>query len=72
MPDTASTAVPVPPADAAPEAPAAASDPADALPRALEAVRRTRATDGDTPEIAADDEGATSLAEELAVGAQTP
>ena len=37
-----------------------------------EAVNRTRVADDDTPDIAADDEDATSLAEEIGAGSQTP
>ena len=72
MPDQASTPNPVPPVDAAPDAPSATGpDSTDSLARAFEAVRKTR-TDGDTPEIAADDAGATSLAEEMGAGSQKP
>lgn len=73
MPDQASTPNPVPPTDAAPDAPSATGpDSTDTLARAFEAVRKTRATDDDMPDIAADDEGATSLAEEMGAGSQKP
>ena len=73
MPDPASTPNPLPPTDAAPDAPGAVgADPSDSLARAFEATRRARSLDDDAPDIAADDEGATSLAEELATGSQKP
>ena len=73
MPDQASTPNPLPPMDAAPDAPSATgADSTDTLARAFEAVRKTRATDDDTPEIAAADAGATSLAEEMGAGSQKP
>ena len=72
MPDQASTPDPPPPTDAAPAVPGAAGeDSADDLARALEAVREARPADDDTPDIAADDEGATRLAEEMGTGSQT-
>ena len=73
MPDPASTPTPLPPTDAAPDAPSATGpDSSDSLARAFEAVNGTRVADDDTPDIAADDEGATSLAEEIGAGSQTP
>ena len=72
MPDQASTPNPLPPTDAAPDTPTATGgESSDSLARAFEAVR-TRPTDDDMPDIAADDEGATSLAEEMGAGSQKP
>ena len=72
MPDQASTPNPLPPTDAAPETPGAAGADSDSLVRAFGAVNRARAGDDDTPEIAADDEGATRLAEEIGAVSQAP
>lgn len=73
MPDEASTPNPKPPTDAADAAasPAGANS-SDPLVRAFEAVRDTGPRDNDHNEIAADDAGATSLAEELGAGGQKP
>ena len=72
MPDHVSTP-PVPSTDAVADAPSpTGEDSADSLARAFEAVRKTRVADDDTPEIAADDAGATSLAEEMGAGSQKP
>ncbi len=73
MPDQASTPNPLPPTDAATDTPSpTGTDSADTLARAFEATRNTRANDADTPDIAADDAGATSLAEEIGAGSQKP
>ena len=73
MPDQASTPNPVPPTDAAPDAPSMSGpNSTDTLVRAFEAVRDSKAEHGDEPEIAADDAGATSLAEELGAPSQKP
>ena len=71
MPDQAST--PAPPKDAADAAPSPTGpNSSDDLVRAFEAVRDTGARDADDAEIAADDAGGTSLAEELGAGSQKP
>ena len=73
MPDQASTPNPLPPTDAATDAPSpTGAGSSDSLAQAFEAVRGARPTDDDTPEIAADDVGATSLAEEMGAGSQKP
>lgn len=73
MPDQASTPNPVPPTDAATDAPSpTGADSSDSLVRAFEAVRDTGPRDDDHAEIAADDAGGTSLAEELGAGSQKP
>lgn len=72
MSDQAATPDPVPPADAAPDAPSpTGADSTDSLARAFEAVRDAGARD-DHAEIAADDAGATRLAEEIGAGSQKP
>ena len=73
MPDQASTPDPTPPKDAADAAPSPTGpNSSDELVRAFEAVRDTRPRDDDQAEIAADDAGGTSLAEELGAGSQKP
>lgn len=73
MPDQASTPNPVPPTDAAPDTPSPAGpNSTDSLVRAFEAVRDTGPRDDDHAEIAADDAGGTSLAEEMGAGSQKP
>ncbi len=73
MPDQTSTPTPLPPADAAPDTPTPAGPGStDSLAAAFEATRRTHPADDDLPGIAADDAGATSLAEEMGAGSQKP
>ena len=73
VPDQASTPVPLPPADAAPAGPSPTGPGSnDSLVQAFEAVRHARTADGDAPDIAADDAGASSLAEKMGAGSQTP
>lgn len=72
VPDPAASN-PALPKDAADAAPSPASPNAsDPLVRAFEAVRDTGARADDHAEIAADDAGATSLAEEIGAGSQKP
>ncbi len=73
MPDQASTPNPLPPTDAKDAAPSPAGPNAtDPLVRAFEATRAAGPRDDDHTEIAADDAGATSLAEEIGAGSQKP
>lgn len=70
MPDQASTPNPVPPTDARPEGPTAGEG--DTLAQAFAQVRDTGPRDDDHAEIAADDAGATSAAEEMGAPSQKP
>ena len=73
MPDQASTPNPLPPTDAKDAAPSSTGpNSSDSLARAFEAVRDTGARDNDHAEIAADDAGATSAAEEMGAPSQKP